>query len=71
MFSDFIQLSIQKCHPNRSLLLVCFCPPKWVLDEKKVRIDLEMGILILDRAKTYFQAMELDWNAHRLCFDTA
>ena len=24
---------------------------------KKVRIDLEMGILILDRAKTYFQAM--------------
>ena len=26
-------------------------------NEKKVRIDLEMGILILDRAKTYFQAM--------------
>ena len=25
-------------------------------DEIKVRFDLEMGILILDRAKTYFQA---------------
>ena len=34
-----------------------FVPPKTGADEKKVRIDLEMGILIMDRAKTYFQAM--------------
>ena len=34
-----------------------FIPPQTGANEKKVRIDLEMGILILDRAKTYFQAM--------------
>lgn len=34
-----------------------FVPPKTGADEKKARIDLEMGILIMDRAKTYFQAM--------------
>ena len=33
-----------------------FVPPKTDADEGKVRNDLEMGILILDRAKTYFQA---------------
>ena len=33
-----------------------FVPPKTGANEKKVRIDLEMGILILDRGKTYFQA---------------
>ena len=33
-----------------------FVPPKMSADEKKFRVDLEMGILILDRAKTYFQA---------------
>ena len=33
-----------------------FVPPKLDADEEKVRNELEMGILILDRAKTYFQA---------------
>ena len=33
-----------------------FVPPKMDADEKKLRNDLEMGILILDRGKTYFQA---------------
>ena len=33
-----------------------FVPPKPDADEEKIRNDLEMGILILDRAKTYFQA---------------
>ena len=33
-----------------------FIPPKMDADEKKLCNDLEMGILILDRAKTYFQA---------------
>ena len=33
-----------------------FVPPKPDADEEKVRNDLEMGILMLDRAKTYFQA---------------
>ena len=33
-----------------------FVPPKLNADREKVRNDLEMGILMLDRAKTYFQA---------------
>ena len=33
-----------------------FVPPKLNADRENVRNDLEMGILILDRAKTYFQA---------------
>mgnify|MGYP001471584477 FL=1 len=33
-----------------------FVPPKQDADEERVRNELEMGILILDRAKTYFQA---------------
>ena len=33
-----------------------FVPPQMDADEKKLRNDLEMGILILDRTKTYFQA---------------
>ena len=33
-----------------------FVPPKLDADEEKVRNDLEMGILFLERAKTYFQA---------------
>ncbi len=33
-----------------------FVPPKPDADEEKLRNDLEMGILMLDRAKTYFQA---------------
>ena len=33
-----------------------FVPPKLDANEKNVRNELEMGILILDRAKTYFQA---------------
>ena len=34
-----------------------FVPPKMDTDRKEVRNKLEMGILILDRAKTYFQAL--------------
>ena len=45
-----------KFHPHVYYCKYAFVLPKLNADEKEVRNELKMGILILDRAKTYFQA---------------